>query len=184
MKLFYWRPSVKDEKKKQCGYAWTWYFKAVDKATAADIQKFLQGNERFYLPSWKGEFRLGKGYSAGSNEMTVVNDFTYMTLDRDAISYRLNAFANDVGQRKKLIHLSENGTGDIFEVAKNDCNILNVVWQAGNKADYLKDTAVNFCYQARLLSGIQDISTEEFISVLQRWGLNFEEVSGRRMMWI
>lgn len=180
IKLFRWQPTLSDEEKRGCGYAWRWRFKDVDKNIATNILKFLKKNERFYLPSWRRDFSLEKDYGAGDVAMVLVDDLTYVNrlVAPDAITHRLMTFADGIGQRRKLIHLTHNdGTGNVFEVIGNDRNILSVMWLIGDKSNYLRGTDINFCYETKLsepdIRG--NVSVEEFIDILRKWGLQFDE---------
>lgn len=175
MEIFRWPPYVKDEETNRYGYIWRLRFKDISKPLAGDILKFLRKNDFFYFPSWKGEFWLEKEYCIGDAKLVVADDRTYIINFKSAISYRLYAFVHDSGSRRKLLHISQNGAHSVFEVLRNDCNILDVNWLAGDKADYRQGVAVNFCHTAKLLGEIQDIGISEFTNILRTGGLRLGE---------
>lgn len=127
-------------------YTFTLRFKELSEAVAAHMLKFLRGNEKFYLPSWKNEFRLEKEYIAGNSTMVLEDDRTHIPkYNAGALAYRINSFSCDVGQRRRLIHLSKDGVSDVFSIGQVKNNILDVSWLTGDKAEYPKGATVNFC---------------------------------------
>lgn len=124
--------------------------------------------QSFYLPSWKGEFKLSTAHTApfSSGSITLVSSAT--------IASKLTTV---VGQRGNLIHVSsddaEGSNGDVFQITNIASNVLTVTRVAGTNTSYAANTLVNICYEVYFDS--DELSQDNILPILYKSGINFIE---------
>lgn len=148
------------------------FSKEVITNASDDIMDFFNARQgraqSFYLPSWKGEFKLSTAHTApfSSGSITLVSSAT--------IASKLTTV---VGQRGNLIHISsdewEGGNGDVFQITAINSNVLTVTRVAGTNTSYAADTLVNVAYEAYFDS--DELSQDNILTILYKSGINFVE---------
>ena len=123
-------------------------------------------SQSFYLPSWKGEFRLLNSYGAGGGTLTLENTST--------IAANLTSTA---GQRGNLVHISsdeyEGSTGDVFQITNINSNILTVTRLAGSNSSYSVGVLVNMAFEVYFT--LDELTEDNILTVLYKYGLEMEE---------
>lgn len=148
------------------------FSKEVATNAADDIMDFFnarQGRAQyFYLPSWKGEFKLSTAHTApfSSGSITLVSSAT--------IASKLTTV---VGQRGNFIHISsdehEGSNGDVFQITAINSNVLTVTRVAGTNTSYAANTLVNICFETYFDS--DELSQDNILTILYKTGINFSE---------
>lgn len=152
---------------------WKMTFSKEVATNAADaIMDFFnarQGRAQyFYLPSWKGEFKLTSPHTAPFSSGNI--DLVYS----GTIASRLTTVA---GQRGNLIHISsddaEGSNGDVFQITAINSNILTVTRVAGSNTSYATNTLVNIAHEVYFDS--DELSQDNILSILYKTGISFVE---------
>jgi hypothetical protein len=120
----------------------------------------------FYLPSWKGEFRLLNNYTAGGASLTLESTSTIAT-----------RLTSTVGQRGNFVHISsddhEGSTGDVFQITNINSNVLAVTRVAGSNSSYTAGTLVNLAYEVYFDS--DNLTEDNIVTTLYKIGVDFTE---------
>lgn len=148
------------------------FSKEVATNVADEIMDFFNARQgraqSFYLPSWKGEFKLSVAHTApfSSGSITLVSSAT--------IASKLTTV---VGQRGNFIHISsddcEGSNGDVFQITAINSNVLTVTRVAGTNTSYPANTLVNVCYSVYFSN--DSLSQDNILPILFKTGLEFEE---------
>lgn len=152
---------------------WKFLFsKEVATNYADDIMDFFNARtgrvQSFYLPSWKGEFKLYAAHTAPFSSGTITLEST------STIASRLTT---TVGQRGNFIHMSDSSwsspSGDVFQITNINSNILTVTRVAGTNSSYPIGALVNICFEAYFAN--DSLTQDNILPTLFKSGLEFEE---------